>query len=207
MKRNLRLPSLEQQDLLDGLEVRLLEPEEMERAQDLLSQHHYLGALHAVGERLFYVAQVGERWLALLGWHAAAKHLRPRDEWIGWTPEQRRRRLTLMANNARFLILPDIECPNLASRTLRLCLDRLSADWERRYGHPILAVETFVDPQRFFGTTYTCAGWTELGATAGYGRGGRDYYVAHDQPKRLFMRELRRRARRTLQAEHLPPAL
>lgn len=187
--------------------MRLLEAEELPRAQELLRQHHYLGSLHAVGERLHYVAEAGGRWLAVLCWHAAAKHLRPRDTWIGWTPEQRRRRLTLVANNARFLILPGVECPNLASRTLRLCLDRLSEDWQRRYGHPLLAVESFVDPERFCGTTYTCAGWTELGATAGYGRGGRDYYVAHDHPKRLFARELRRRACRTLQAEHLPPAL
>ncbi len=207
MKQRFRRPTEDQQHLLESLEVRLVEQEEIARVQDLLSQHHYLGALRAVGERLSYVAQVGPRWLALLCWHAAAKHLRPREAWIGWTPEQRRRRLTLLANNARFLILPEVACPNLASRALRLCLERLSADWERRYGHPILAVETFVDPQLFCGTTYTCAGWQELGVTAGFGRGGRDYYVAHERPKRLFMRELRHRACRTLQAEHLPPAL
>jgi Domain of unknown function (DUF4338) len=207
MPEPFRRPSPDQQHLLESLEVRLVEQAELARVQDLLSRHHYLGALQAVGERLFYVAQVGAQWLALLCFHAAAKHLRPRDAWIGWTPEQRRRRLTLVANNARFLILPEVACPNLASRTLRLCLDRLSADWQQRYGHPILAVETFVDPQLFCGTTYTCAGWQELGATAGFGRGGRDYYVAHDRPKRLFVRALQRRACRTLQAEHLPPAL
>lgn len=207
VKTRFTQPSAEQQWQLDHVEVRLLEQEEIQRAQDLLSQHHYLGALKAVGERLHYVAAVGQQWLALFCWHAAAKHLRHRDHWIGWTPEQRRRRLTLVANNARFLILPEVQCPNLASRALRLCLARLSEDWQRRYGHPILAVETLVDPERFRGTTYTCAGWTELGPTAGYGRCGRDYYVAHQQPKRLFVRELRRRACRTLQAAHLPPTL
>lgn len=207
MKERFCRPSAEQQQLLEGLVVRVLEAEEVGRAQGLLAQHHYLGALQAVGERLFYVAEVKGQWLALLCWHAAAKHLRPREQWIGWTPEQRRRRLTLLANNARYLILPGVACPNLASRALRLCLDRLSEDWQRRYGHPILAVETFVDPQLFRGTTYTCAGWKAVGTTAGYGRGGGDYYVAHDRPKQLFVRELRKNACRTLQAEHLPAAL
>ena len=112
-----------------------------------------------------------------------------------------------MVNNSRFLILPQAHCPNLGSRVLRLTLDRLSADWQARYGHPVLVVETFVDPEQFNGTVYTAKGWQELGLTDGCGRRRRDYYVQHDKPKRLFVRELAKNARRSLQAEHLKPAL
>jgi hypothetical protein len=113
----------------------------------------------------------------------------------------------LVINNCRFLLLPDKTFPNLASRCLRLCLDRLSADWQQRYGHPVLLVETFVDPEQFCGTVYTASGWQELGLTDGFGRVRRDFYVQHNKPKRLFVRELRRRARRSLQADKLKPSL
>jgi hypothetical protein len=145
--------------------------------------------------------------VAILVFSAAANHLRAREEWIGWSNEQRRRRLSLITNNCRFLLLPGYEVPNLGSRVLRLTLDRLSADWQAHYGHPILAVETFVDPDQFQGTVYTANGWIELGKTDGWGRRRRDYYVKHDKPKRLFVRALARQACRSLQAEHLKPAL
>jgi hypothetical protein len=138
---------------------------------------------------------------------AAARRLRPRDQWIGWSEEQRRRRLPLIVGNSRFLLLPHKTFPNLASKTLRLALARLSDDWQSRYTHPVLLVETFVDPAHFTGTLYTASGWTELGQTDGSGRHARDFYVRHDQPKRLFCRELVKNARRSLQAEHLRPAL
>jgi hypothetical protein len=205
MKRTFSKPTEDEQAVLEELCVRLLRAEEVPRAEELLNAHHYLGAVQSVGERLGYVAESQGQWRALFYWNAAAKHLRHRDAWIGWSPEQRRKRLTLVANNSRFLILPGASCPNLASRAMALCLDRLSADWESRYGHPIFLVESFVDPERFRGTTYTAAGWKELGQTAGFGRCARDYYVNHDKPKRLFARELKKKARRTLQAEHLPP--
>jgi len=107
----------------------------------------------------------------------------------------------------RFLVLPDRSVPNLGSRVLRLTLARLSADWQAQYGHPVLVVETFVDPAQFCGTVYTANHWVELGQTDGWGRRQRDYYVQHDRPKRLFVRELAPNARRSLQAEHLQPAL
>jgi predicted transposase YbfD/YdcC len=90
---------------------------------------------------------------------------------------------------------------------LRLVLARLSCDWQQSYGHPVLVVETFVDPEQFCGTVYTANGWEELGQTDGSARHQRDYYVRHDKPKRLFARELCRNARRSLQAEQLRPAL
>jgi len=195
--------------LLRTLQVRLLDtPELRERAQTLLVAEHYLGGVQAVGEQLHYaVTDAQGEWVAVLIFAAAAWHLRPRDQWIGWSDEQRRRRLALVANNVRFLLLPERTVPNLGSAALSRVLTQLSTDWQARYDHPILVVETFVDPERFQGTVYRASGWTELGQTKGHGRTARDYYEDHDRPKRLFVRELVRNARRTLQAEHLRPAL
>jgi hypothetical protein len=115
--------------------------------------------------------------------------------------------LGLIANNARFLLLPGRTVPNLGSAVLKRVCSRLSDDWQAQYGHPVLALETFVDPSLFSGTVYTAAGWEELGQTQGHGRKGRDYYVMHNRPKRLFVRTLSRNARRSLQAEQLKPSL
>jgi len=178
------------------------------RARRLLTKHHYLGDVRAVGEQLFY-AITDDRgdWLGVLVFCAASRRLRARDRWIGWSEEQRRRRLPLIVNNCRFLLLPHKTFANLGSRALRLTLDRLSADWQQRYGHPVVLVETFVDPERFCGTVYTASGWQELGVTDGFGRVRRDFYVQHHKPKRLFARELCRHARSSLQADQLKPAL
>jgi hypothetical protein len=201
-------PATDQQRILNGIEVRLLEAGDWARVHRLLGEHHYLGDLQPVGERLHYaVTDAGGEWLGVLVFCAAARRLRARDQWIGWSEEQRRRRLPLVASNTRFLLLAEKTFPNLASKTLALTLGRLSADWEKRYGHPVLVVETFVDPEQFCGTLYTASGWSELGATDGCGRHARDFYVRHDRPKRLFVRELCRNARRSLQAGHLRPAL
>lgn len=197
-----------EQRLVETVSVRPVRNKaERARCLRLLATHHYLGALQPVGEQLFYVAHAPSGgWRAVLVFCAAARHLGPRDRWIGWSAEQRRRRLALVANNARYLVLPGFHVPNLATRVMRLTLDRLSGDWNQRYGHPLAAVETFVDPQQFQGTVYLAGGWEELGPTQGFRRVGRDYYVAHNRPKRLFVRELCRNARRGLQAEHLKPA-
>ncbi|MBP8262007.1 MAG: ISAs1 family transposase [Verrucomicrobia bacterium] len=209
MKRLPRKPAGTEQALLEQVRVLLVsELEERRRFQRLLKERHYLGALRPVGEQMWYAAVDGRgRWLALLLFSAAAKHLQHRDRWIGWTRSQRDRRLSLVVNNSRFLILPEARIPNLGSRVLRLTLDRLSADWQARYGHPVLVVETFVDPEQFCGTVYTAQGWQEAGLTDGWGRCRRDYYVQHDKPKRLFVREIVKNGRRSLQAEHLRPAL
>ena len=195
--------------LLRSVRVERLDtPEERQRARQLLDVHHYLGGVRAVGEQLHYaLCDASGEWVAVLVFAAAAKHLRARDAWIGWSDEQRRRRLALVANNVRFLLLPDRSVPNLGSVALSRVLARLSDDWQAGYGHPILVVETFVDPERFQGSVYRASGWTELGRTQGHGRHARDYYQAHDRPKRLFARELAKNARRSLQAEHLRPAL
>jgi hypothetical protein len=207
MKTKPCLPSEKEQTLIDTVQVRPIRVEERARVMRLLKRHHYLGELQPVGEQILYVAvSKNGGWRAILVFCAAANHLRHRDQWIGWTNEQRRRRLALVANNARFLILPGYDVPNMATRVMKLTLARLSEDWQQRYRHPLAAVETFVDPAQFQGTVYKAGGWIELGLTRGCGRVGRDYYVRHNKPKRLFARELCRNARRGLQAEQLKPA-
>lgn len=114
---------------LAAVRVRLLSSvKAKQRARRLLAQYHYLGNIRAVGEQLFYaITDAQDHWLGVLVWCAARRGLRACDQWIGWTDEQRRRRLPLVANNCRFLLLPHKTFPNLASRCLRLCLERLSA--------------------------------------------------------------------------------
>ena len=137
----------------------------------------------------------------------ASRRLRARDRWIGWSEEQRRRRLPRVVNNCRFLLLPHKTFPNPGSRALRLTLGRFSAGWQARYGHPVVLVETFVNPEQFCGTVYTANNWQELDETGGFGRVRRDFHVQHHKPKRLFARELCRNARRSLQADTLKPVL
>jgi hypothetical protein len=185
--------------------IRPVRCEERARWRQLMNAHHYLGFRPIVGESLWYVATYVEQWVALLGWGAAALKCAPRDAWIGWTPALKFHRLHLIANNVRFLILPEWHRPNLASRVLALNLQRLSQDWERYYGHAILLVETFVDAARFRGTCYLAAGWQMLGATRGFAKRGQGY-VAHGQPKRVFVRPLQARARQSLTAAFLPPS-
>ena len=198
----------DQQALLDELQVRLIGKEERNRFDELMEAHHYLGAVKPAGRRLYYVATDAQgRWVGLMLFEAAARHLKYRDEWIGWTEAQRQRRLGLIANNSRFCLLPKPSVPNLATKVLGLVLSRLSRDWKSHHGHPVLMVESFVDPEQFCGTVYTANNWQELGHTDGWGRCGRDYYIKHDRPKRLFVRQLHRNARRSLAAEHLKPEL
>jgi hypothetical protein len=194
---------------LRGVKAELIQSRrDKARCQRHLAKHHYLGEIRAVGEQLFYaIKDEGGQWLGVCVFCAASRRLRARDAWIGWTEEQRRRRLALVVNNCRLLLLPDKTVPNLGSRSLRLILERLSGDWQARYAHPVLVVESFVDPEQFCGTLYTASGWLELGQTDGFGRVRRDFYVAHDKPKRLFVRELCRKARRSLQAERLKAKL
>jgi hypothetical protein len=151
------------------------------------------------------VATYRGEWLALLAFCAGSFNLRYREQFIGWTPEQRRRRLALVVNNARFLVLPDCHYPNLPSRLLKLVLGRLSQDWQQRWGHPVALVETFVNPEFFRGTTYKVSGWSELGPTSGFGRCAQDFYEAHDQPKQLWVKELVKKACQKLRAPSLPP--
>jgi len=180
----------EARELVNRVELRLVRAVEREQWDRLMREHHYLGFQSLIGESLRYVAVYEDRWLALLGWAAAALKCKARDEWIGWTPTLKLKHLPLVANNCRFLILPEVKAPNLASRILALNLKRLSDDWQAAYGHPIRLAETFVDPQLFRGVCYRAAGWIFLGYTRGFAK-RHDKYIHHGRIKSVFVRPLR----------------
>ena len=136
----------------------------------LIEEHHYLGYTQPVGENLKYVVYSGSRPVACLAWSSAPRHLAPRDRFIGWSAEARRRNIGAVAYNSRYLILPWVEVPHLASHILGQMARVLPRDWQRIYGHPIYFLETFVDPGRFRGTCYRAANWIELGWTTGRGK-------------------------------------
>ena len=195
-------------DVLRRVTVRLVREEERGEFDFRLEHQHYLASARLAGQTLRYVAELDGEWVALASFGAAALHLKAREHWIGWTPRQRARRLGLVVNNSRFLVLPDRQkYPNLASRVLGLCLRRLSPDWEQQWGHPVLVVESFVDESRFRGTCYKACGFDAAGLTEGYGRSSRDFYQAHGEPKQLYLRELRPKARALLRRGRLPKEL
>ena len=136
----------------------------------LIEAHHYLGYTAPVGEHLKYVVFAQDRAIACFAWSSAPRHLGPRDRFIGWSADTRRQRIHLLAYNLRFLVLPWVEIPNLASHLLGYMARHLSGDWQRVYGHPVYYLETFVDPGRFSGTCYRAANWVFLGPTTGRGK-------------------------------------
>jgi hypothetical protein len=193
---------------LGDVRLRLIEPWEQERFNTLLATEHYLRNPTVVGRVLRYVAEYRGEWVALLVFASAAFHLKPRESWLEWTPRQLEQRRHLIAQNTRFLILGSKRSwQNLASYLLGQACARLSNDWQRAFGCPVLLVETFVDPQRFQGTCYRAAGFVRLGPTKGYSRVWRDFYDDTQQPKELFVRPLSPRALRQLRAAQLPPSL
>jgi hypothetical protein len=148
---------------------------ERRRVARLLEAHHYQGFSGAVGENVQYLIRDAQgRELAVMVFGAAAWKVADRDRFIGWSVGQRRQGLQRITNQQRFLILPWVRVPHLASHVLALALKRLSGDWQRRYGHPVWLVETFVEEDRFAGTAYQAAGWLRVGQTTGRTRQDRD---------------------------------
>ena len=135
-----------------------------------IQHHHYLGYQPMPGAQLRYLVRAEGQIIAALGFGASAWKVKPRDQVIGWTTEQRQRNLHLIVNNARFLILPWIHCKNLASRILGLTAKRLPDDWQARYGYRPVLLETFVEKPRFTGTCYQAANWHNVGDTQGRGK-------------------------------------
>ena len=176
------------------------------RYRELMAAHHFLGALPKIGETLWYVAHRRGEWLALLGFSAPALKCGARDRWIGWDFRTQYDRQHLLANNSRFLVLPGRRAPNLGSRALALCERRLAGDWPARFGHPLLLLETFVDPARHRGTVYRAANWTCGGRTRGFRRVRGGYGAAPAAPKLVFVRPLVRGARARLTRPELIPA-
>lgn len=177
-------------EILSELRVRPVERSEEARYQEQMALHHYLGGLPKIGETVWYVATWRDQWVAQLSISAAALKCGVRDRWIGWDFRSQYGRLKLIANNSRFLILPEWHRPNIGSRVLSLTERRVGVDWQTRFGHPLLLLETFVDPRRFYGGVYRAANWIELGLTQGYRRTKDGYSAEADAPKRVFVRPL-----------------
>jgi len=173
-----------------SLVVRLVEDDEVGRFSAELAAHHWLGS-RLSGQVVRYVATVDGEWVALAGFGSAVLRCPVREGFVGWDEAARSRRLELVAANQRLCVLPAGRRPNLASAVLGACLRRLSGDYVSRFGHPVLAVETFTDPARHTGACYAAAGFFAVGATAGFGRvrGGR---LFHGKPKTYWLRPLHR---------------
>jgi hypothetical protein len=136
----------------------------------LLQQHHYLGYTQPVGEHLKFMVYAGTRPVALFAWSSAARHLGPRDRYLGWASELRRQNIRFLAYNTRYLIPGWVQVPHLASHLLSRMTRMLSAEWQKVYGHPVHFAETFVDTTRHRGTCYRAANWQFLGRTQGRGK-------------------------------------
>ena len=164
-----------------------------------MDAHHYLGFRQFAGRGLRHVAVWRGHWVALLGWQSGAFKCGPRDRWLGWHRSVQFRRLHLIGNNTRFLVLPEASgIANLASRALGRSLRRLGADWAALHGHPLELAETFVDPARFRGTCYAASNWTRVGRTKGFARHNGSYTDPHGSPKEMLVRPLRPDARERL---------
>ena len=186
--------------------VDLVEPEQEARFRELMQAHHYLGGLPKIGETLWYVAHLNGAWLALAVFSAAALKCRARDAWVGWDFRCQYGRLHLVSNNTRLLLLPGPRHHNLGSRVLGLCARRIVRDWPTRFGHPLVLLETFVDPARFHGTVYRAANWRMVGHTRGFRRRGGGYDET-STPKRVFLYPLTGDVRQQLSGARLDPTL
>jgi hypothetical protein len=177
LRRKPRRPEIEASTVtgslkdLGALEFRLVRrtPEESV-FNGLIEHHHPLGYTQPVGEHLKYIVYASDRPVACLAWSSAARHLGPRDRFIGWEPDARRRNIRFIAYNTRYLILPWVRVPHLASHILGRMARIVPQDWQRNYGHGIYYLETFIDPERSRGTCYRAANWLVLGLTTGRGK-------------------------------------
>ncbi|MEW5920946.1 MAG: Druantia anti-phage system protein DruA [Bacillota bacterium] len=140
---------------------------------ELIERYHYLASSRLFGARMRYLVYSGDEIIAALGFSAAAWQIEPRDRFIGWDQNIRRSNLQLIVNNSRFLILPWIKCQNLVSTLLSQVIKRLPDDWERTYGYRPVLLETFVDGEKFGGTSYIASNWIYVGFTKGKGRQGK----------------------------------
>ncbi len=190
---------------MEGVAIRLVSDTDHEALWDeLVRRHHYLGYRRLFGHRLKYLAYLKDRAVAALSWSGAALKVEARDRFIGWSIEQRRRHLKSIVNNSRFLILPSVRIPHLASHLLSRCVRLLRKDWPRCSGHPLWVVETFVDPVRYPGTSYRAANWQYLGESKGYTKEGISYRH-HGERKEIYLYVVEPRFRRLIGCAPLPP--
>ncbi len=171
----------------------------------LVDRYHYKGCRIVVGRHLKYLIYLDQQLIGCFGFADAVLQLKSRDEWIGWDEKQRQANLHLIINNVRFLILPWVKIKYLASMLLGLSARIVPDHWQKRYNYRPLVIETFVEKQRFFGTSYKAANWIYLGQTRGKGRSGMKYYN-HGIIKDVYVYPLTRisRLRRLLTSEGTP---
>jgi hypothetical protein len=163
---------------LEPVELKLVRNTELETLYNsLVQEHHYLGFRQIVGNHLKYMAFIGERPVACIGWGSAAWSVKSRESFVGWNKKTKENNLHLVANNTRFLILPWISVKCLASKILALNTKRISDDWIKIYNHPLYLLETFVEKNRFKGTCYKAANWIKVGQTKGIAKSGHDHLV------------------------------
>lgn len=165
------------------------------RWRALLERYHYLGCPVPFGAHLRYWVRHGDRDLACLLWTSPAWRMQARDDWIGWSDQQRRQNLQLIVNNGRFLLLPWVRVKGLASKILALSARLIPSDWHSRYGYRPLLLETLVDTGRFRGTCYRAANWIHVGQTAGRGRMDRDHKADGHAVKDIYVYPLVRDTR------------
>jgi hypothetical protein len=165
----------------------------------LIEEHHYLGYTQPVGEHLKYMVYAGDRPLACLAFSSAPRHIGPRDAFIGWDAGTRKKNISLICYNIRFLILPWVRVRYLASHILSEAAKIISSDWQDMYSHPVYYIETFVDRSRFSGTCYKAAGWIYLGDTKGLGKDSRDK-IPNRTVKAIYGYPLRKDFRKLLKA-------
>jgi len=189
---------------LSKVALRPVHPAEEAQFKQSMQAHHYLGALPKIGNTIWYIATHNDEWVALLSYSASALKCGVREDWIGWRYRHQYDRLHLVANNSRFLILPQHHHKNLASKILSLSKQRIQQDWLERFGYPLLLMETFVDPSRFVGTIYKAANWQFIGKTKGYQRTRKGYSNSRSTPKLVFVLPLQRNARSLLSSDIIP---
>jgi hypothetical protein len=183
----------------EPLELVLVDGEgESRRWREQVERYHYLGCCVPFGAHLRYWVRNRDRELACLLWTSPAWRMQARDAWIGWSDEQRERNLQWIVNNGRFLVLPWVRVPGLASKILALSARRIPHDWQARYGVRPLLLETLVDTKRFRGTCYRAANWLPIGQTAGRGRMDRKHQNHGQAVKDIYLYPLVRDVRKQL---------
>ncbi len=183
---------------LEKMIVRPVLKTEETHYRDLMQKHHYLGFVPKMGNTIWYVAILDEQWVSLLGFSVSALKCKACDKWIGWQYRHQYERLKLIANNNRFLILPNWHIKNLASKAISLCLKRLADDGMKFFGYKIVMVETFVDPKLFSGTVYKASNWIYIGRTRGSSRKNDGYTKTIGNSKMIFVKPLCKDAHRIL---------
>jgi hypothetical protein len=205
-KRNQTIPFVPTDKTPLNAKLSELEPAQLKQIRNselealynsLVQEHHYLGFRQIVGNHLKYMAFIGERPVACIGWGSAAWSVKSRESFVGWDKKTKENNLHLVANNTRFLILPWVSIKCLASKILALNAKRISNDWLNVYHHSLYLLETFVEQNRFKGTCYKAANWIRVGQTKGTAKRGHDHLV-HGNIKDVFLYPLGKDFRRKL---------